>query len=95
MNHERREEALRSLERLGIEREEAEKDILNVRPGTMEERGMSGMEFLGIFRKEYRERTMLGLFILGMVQLCGIDGVFYVSDVSFTSMWIFRRNLRD
>ncbi|KAH6672034.1 MFS sugar transporter-like protein [Halenospora varia] len=83
MDHGRREEALRSLERLGIEREEAEKDILNVRLGTMEERGMNGMEFLGIFRKEYRERTMLGLFILGMVQLCGIDGVLYYAPTLF------------
>lgn len=31
-----------------------------------------------LFRKEYRFRTTLALFILGMVQLCGIDGVLYV-----------------
>lgn len=31
-----------------------------------------------LFRKEYRFRTTLALFILGMIQLCGIDGVLYV-----------------
>lgn len=31
-----------------------------------------------LFRKEYRFRTTLALLILGMVQLCGIDGVLYV-----------------
>ncbi|RYP84423.1 hypothetical protein DL770_005215 [Monosporascus sp. CRB-9-2] len=31
-----------------------------------------------IFARKYRFRTVLALFILGMVQLCGIDGVLYV-----------------
>lgn len=31
------------------------------------------------FSKPYRFRTILALFVLGMVQLCGIDGVLYVS----------------
>jgi len=32
-----------------------------------------------IFRRQYRAKTILALFVLGMVQLSGIDGVLYVS----------------
>ncbi|RDW66928.1 hypothetical protein BP5796_09677 [Coleophoma crateriformis] len=34
--------------------------------------------------KEYRGRTMLAFFILGMLQLCGIDGVLYYAPILFT-----------
>lgn len=75
--HGRRDQALRELERLGISRVEAEKDI--IRP----ELGQSAIPlrkaYLSIFQRQYRLRTMLGLFVLGMVQLSGIDGVLYVS----------------
>jgi len=74
----RREDALKALERLGIERAEAEKDILAPQqPNTTSTSSVKG--FLDIFNKEYRGRTMLGLFILGILQLSGIDGVLYVS----------------
>ena len=73
----RRDEALRALERLNIPRAEAEKDIL--RPaGQIEPRVPSWQGFLAIFQRQYRLKTSLGLFILGMVQLSGIDGVLYV-----------------
>jgi hypothetical protein len=73
----RREEALHSLERLNIEKEEAEKDILApVSPVTQPKTGIKG--YLEIFEKEYRGRTLLGLFMLGVLQLSGIDGVLYV-----------------
>jgi MFS family permease len=73
----RREEALIALERLDIPRAEAEKDIL--RPvATNEQSTLKMRDCTQIFGKEYAGRTMLGLFILGMVQLCGIDGVLYV-----------------
>ena len=74
-----REEALRAVERLNIPRAEAEKDILR------EPEPQSGFEasklegILMIFRRQYRSRTILALFVLGMVQLSGIDGVLYVS----------------
>lgn len=35
--------------------------------------------FAILFRRGYRARTVLALFVLGMVQLSGIDGVLYVS----------------
>jgi MFS family permease len=79
LNH-RREEALTALERLDIPQAEAEKDILRpVAPGPP--RKLSAGDFLTIFKKQYRGQTMLGLFILGMIQLCGIDGVLYVSSM--------------
>lgn len=69
---------MRALERLDISRTEVEKDILGPagqsRSAPSTTKGVSH-----IFQKEYRLRTMLGFFILGMVQLSGIDGVLYVS----------------
>lgn len=76
MLHGRRTDALKSLERLNFSMAEAEKDIL--RP---QEQGpsLSGWQgFLLLFRRGYRSRTILALFVLGMVQLSGIDGVLYV-----------------
>lgn len=74
----RRDEALVEMERLEIPRLEAEKDILQSighhHPSTSAWRG-----FLSIFEPQYRRRTILGLFILGMMQLSGIDGILYVS----------------
>lgn len=79
LNH-RREEALAALGRLDIPQAEAEKDILRpVAPGPP--RKLSAGDFMTIFKKQYRGQTMLGLFILGMIQLCGIDGVLYVSSM--------------
>ncbi|KAM3074868.1 hypothetical protein ACMFMG_008282 [Clarireedia jacksonii] len=78
----RREEALRSLERLNIEKEEAEKDILApVSPVVQPKTGIKG--YLEIFEKEYRSRTLLGLFMLGVLQLSGIDGVLYYAPTLF------------
>jgi len=74
--HGQRTKALKSLERLNFSMAEAEKDIL--RP---QEQGpsLSGWQgFLLLFRRGYRSRTILALFVLGMVQLSGIDGVLYV-----------------
>lgn len=78
VSHDRRIEALQVVERLGIERVEAEKDILTV-PAPLDEaeRGLRGL--LMPFKRQYRARTILALFVLGMVQLSGIDGVLYVS----------------
>lgn len=78
--HNRRDEALRSIERLGIMRAEAEKDILRVPDVVVEASKTSVIESLMlIFRRQYRQRTMLSLFVLGMMQLSGIDGILYVS----------------
>ncbi|KAF7899004.1 uncharacterized protein EAF01_008217 [Botrytis porri] len=70
----RREEALQALERLEIENEEAEKDILVPVPVSVDvKKGIRG--FLRIFEKEYRSKTFLAVFLLGALQLSGIDGV--------------------
>ncbi|KAI1152595.1 general substrate transporter [Nemania diffusa] len=45
---------------------------------TLTWRGISGL-----FSKRYRFRTFLALFILGMAQLCGIDGVLYYAPTLF------------
>ncbi|KAL8746858.1 MAG: hypothetical protein Q9190_001182 [Brigantiaea leucoxantha] len=77
----RRTDAKAALKSLGLSATEAEEDIL--RPA--EEAAQAPSEFAGlrglltIFERQHRTRTSLGLFILGMVQLCGIDGVLYVN----------------
>lgn len=78
--HGRREEAIRGVEKLGIHREEAEKDILKTQEGEQNRLSSGVQSFLMPFRKQYRFRTILALFVLGMVQLSGIDGVLYVSQ---------------
>jgi len=81
--HGRRDEALRAVERLGIERQEAEKDILNptgVEHEQLERGYWQGLVML--FRKTYRKRTGLALLMLGGAQLSGIDGVLYVSLIT-------------
>lgn len=74
----RREDAMRESERLNLARAEVEKDIL-----TTASRNQSGLSLwhglADVFHRRYRVRTTLGIFILGMIQLCGIDGVLYVS----------------
>jgi MFS family permease len=76
MLHGERTRALKSLERLNFSMVEAEKDIL--RP-QVQGPSLSGWQgFLLLFKSGYRSRTILALFILGMVQLSGIDGVLYV-----------------
>ncbi len=76
--HGRRDDALRESEHLNLSRAEVEKDIL-----TMASRNKPQLSlvqgFSAVFHRQYRMRTILGLFILGMIQLCGIDGVLYVS----------------
>jgi len=71
------------VERLGIERQEAEKDILNptgVEHEQLERGYWQGLVML--FRKTYRKRTGLALLMLGGAQLSGIDGVLYVSLIT-------------
>ena len=79
--HGRREQALHEIERLEVSRVEAEKDILtsqlSARPNST-----SWKSLLLMFQPQYRFKTILGLFVLGMVQLSGIDGVLYVSHSS-------------
>ena len=77
--NDRRDDAVRSLERLQFSMVEAERDFLSAtdsRPTLT-----LWQSYVLIFRRNYRARTILGLFVLGMVQLSGIDGVIYVSTL--------------
>ncbi|KAK5113467.1 hypothetical protein LTR85_010895 [Meristemomyces frigidus] len=85
MQQGRRDEAIQAVEWLGIQQAEAEKDILCVGSEDMAQES-SGMvkTMITIFTRKYRSRTVLALFILGMVQLCGIDGVLYYAPTLFS-----------
>ena len=76
--NDRREDAMRSLDRLNIARVEVERDMSKL-TARSEPTISSWQAIRSIFQPKYRLRTTLGLFVLGMVQLSGIDGVLYVS----------------
>jgi hypothetical protein len=74
----KREETIRSIRKLDISMAEDEMDFL--REENQQNPSLSLWNSLMLaFRSGYRARTLLALFILGMVQLSGIDGVLYVS----------------
>lgn len=77
MLHGQRPEATRALQRLDFSLAEAERDFM-----ASPEQSLSlspWQSFLLLFKRGYRGRTVLALFVLGMVQLSGIDAVIYVS----------------
>ena len=78
--HGRREDALHESKRLNLSRAEVEKDILT-KARRNESRQSLWRGLSAILHRQYRSRTTLGLFFLGMIQLCGIDGVLYVGQV--------------
>ena len=76
-----RDKAIKELKRLDFSAVEAEKDLLGPaaeqqisarKPGAVE--GLTRL-----FRKPYRKPALLALYVLGVIQLSGIDGVLYVS----------------
>lgn len=72
--------ALDALRRLDFSMVEAESSFMS--GGVVTEQRISltpWQSFAILFRRGYRARTILALFVLGMVQLSGIDGVLYVS----------------
>lgn len=72
--------ALDALRRLDFSMVEAESSFMS--GGAVLEQRVSltpWQSFAILFRRGYRARTILALFVLGMVQLSGIDGVLYVS----------------
>jgi hypothetical protein len=75
--HGHRDKAIEALKRLDFSAVEAEKDLLGPaaeqqmavrQPGPVE-----GLTML--FRKPYRKPALLALYVLGVIQLSGIDGV--------------------
>lgn len=83
--------ALESLRRLDFSMVEAEREFLGREDGAARDEQRAGLSLwqslVILFRKGYRTRTILALFILGMVQLSGIDGVLYVSLSPFTYLF--------
>ncbi|KAF2665645.1 general substrate transporter [Microthyrium microscopicum] len=78
----RKEEAIASIKKLGVSMAEAEHDFL----GSQNQEATSlslWHSFSLLFRRGYRARTILALFLLGMVQLSGIDGVLYYAPILF------------
>ncbi|OQO05685.1 hypothetical protein B0A48_09778 [Cryoendolithus antarcticus] len=79
----RRDDAARFIAKLGIQAAEAEKDILSFRDEDVQKQLGFLRSIALIFSKPYRARTTLAFFILGMVQLCGIDGVLFYAPLLF------------
>lgn len=78
MMHGKRAKALAAVQRLDISLIEAERDILSATG--QQNTSLSPWQGLRlIFKPGYRQRTILALFLLGMAQLSGIDGILYVS----------------
>jgi MFS family permease len=76
-------EARAALDRLGYQLGEAEQFLL-LPSSDSQNTSLSALQSLRlIFRKGYRARTMLALFILSAVQLSGIDGVMYYAPTLF------------
>ncbi|KAI1187505.1 general substrate transporter [Nemania serpens] len=77
----RREEALRAIKQLDLNIIEAERIIITT--ASQNTSLTLWQSFLILFRKAYRPRTVLALFILGMVQLSGIDAILYYAPILF------------
>ena len=74
-----RDTAMSALHRLDISTVEIEKDILRPAEEAAQSQSTStGLRCLVIFEGRHRTRMGLGLLILGMVQLCGTDGILFV-----------------
>ncbi|KAI5261999.1 general substrate transporter [Aureobasidium subglaciale] len=83
--HGQREKAIRELKRLDFSAIEAEKDLLG--PAAEQQRAsrqpgaVEGLTML--FKKPYRKPALLALYVLGVIQLSGIDGVLYYAPTLF------------
>lgn len=71
--------ALDALRRLDFSMAEAERTFMSAGATAEQRVSLTLWQSITIlFRRGYRTRTVLALFVLGMVQLSGIDGVLYV-----------------
>lgn len=89
----RYEEANRVWEYLGISSDEREKaDEADDADTTDKE--VKAKDILAVFGKDAWKRTVLGLFLMGMQQLAGIDGILYVSSsyISFQNLMHYTQN---
>jgi len=77
----KRDHALRALDWLGLPPEETDfMSSASITPAQHQSSLGYWQSILLLFKRGYRTRTFLALFVLGMVQLSGIDGVIYVSQ---------------
>lgn len=80
-------------DKLGVTPEEREKVEVTVQinelesesPGTASKGKNTIQKLLDVFSKDVRGRTVLAVFLMGMQQMSGIDGVLYVSSNNFSS----------
>ncbi|KAJ5651382.1 general substrate transporter [Penicillium longicatenatum] len=84
----RYEEAEEAWEKLGVNLGDREKIAVQVQvqeidPVTEKETLGTTSKLLEVFSKEVRGRTALGVFLMGMQQLSGIDGVLYYAPELF------------
>lgn len=82
----RKDEALAALEKLQVNMVAAERESM-----TSSEQGLSlspWQSFALLFKRGYRARTVLALFVLGMVQLSGIDAIIYYAPILFNQAGI-------
>lgn len=79
--------ALDALRRLDFSMVEAERNFMSNAAVAEQRVSLTPWQsFAILFRRGYRARTTLALFVLGMVQLSGIDGVLYVS---IPTPWVY------
>lgn len=77
----RGDEARTALTLLDFDMAEAQRDFLSA---TQEQPSLSNRQsFALLFRRGYRSRTLLALFLCSAVQLSGIDAITYVSPVVY------------
>lgn len=83
--HGHREKAILELKRLDFSAVEAEKDLLGPaaeqRMAVRQPGAVEGLTML--FRKPYRRPALLALYVLGVIQLSGIDGEKLVHNPCF------------
>lgn len=84
----KRQAALQNMKRLDFGPNEMRHDIIDDLEEPQSQ--FSRHSVTAIFAKTSRFRTSLALFTLGMVQLCGIDGVLYVGSMPFWTFSIWR-----
>ena len=63
--------------------QEVDPDTEKVKEGTVE-------KLLDIFSKDVRGRTALAVFLMGMQQMSGIDGVLYVCLSNFSTQLLLQ-----
>ncbi|KAL4073267.1 general substrate transporter [Scleroderma yunnanense] len=61
---------------------DVEKELLGIR-GKLEEECMENGSFAEIFERRYIRRSILGIFIMTFMMLCGVDAVLYYAPILF------------